>query len=156
MFDEVYSKNISGFTNLLAATQKQIVDLHDYLHRYFMDSFVMIAFGVELNSLTSNKPIPFADAFDHSQRVMFKRFFNPFFKFTEWFDPSIRRDIKILRQFAMDIIRQRKENMPRKNDLLQMFLDYEDEDGKLSETALCDQVLNFLFAGRDTTFIPIN
>jgi cytochrome P450 len=153
MFENVFSKNISSFTGLLETKQGQIVDLHDYFHRYFMDSFAKIAFSTELRSLTSDIPIPFAQAFDRIQRVLFSRFMNPIFKFTELLDPTIKRDIDILRGFAMGIIKQRKASLHVKNDLLEMFIRMEEVDGKLSDEALCDQVLNFLFAGRDSTYL---
>ena len=83
---------------------------------------------------------------------MFNRFINPFFRITELFDSSIRRDIKLLRQFGLDLIQRRKTSNVAKHDLLQLFMDYEDENGKLSDETLCDQVLNFIIAGRDTTY----
>ena len=161
MFETVFSESISTFTEFLASKQGQIVDLHDYLHRYFLDSFAKIAFGVysiykvELKSLTSEKPIPFATAFDYSQVVMFNRFTNPFFKITELFMPSIRHNIKVLRNFGLDVIQSRRRSGQSKSDLLQLFMDYEDENGKLSDECLCDQVLNFIIAGRDTTYFML-
>lgn len=153
MFETEFSSNISSFTGLLAAKQGQIVDLQDFLHRYFMDSFAKIAFGIELGSLVSFEPIPFAIAFDRIQRILFRRFMNPIFKITESFDPSIKKDIVILRKFGMDIIKERRLSTTANNDLLQLFIEY--DDGNLSDESLCDQILNFLFAGRDSTYYLI-
>ena len=46
MFETVIFNGISTFTELLEKKQGQILDMHDYFHQFFLDSFAKIAFGV--------------------------------------------------------------------------------------------------------------
>ena len=57
----------------------------------------------------------------------------------------------MIREFGLNIVHKRKLTKMAQSDLLQLFIDYEDEQGKLSDETLCDQVTNFIMAGRDTT-----
>jgi cytochrome P450 len=106
---------------------------------------------LDIGSLASDQ-IPFAIAFDSSQNTSFYRFLNPFYKFTELFTPHVQKNIKYLRQFGLDVVRDRMNGNSKNADLMQLFLDYRDENGNaLTEDQLVDQVLNFIIAGRDTT-----
>ena len=104
-----------------------------------------------MKSLETKKPIEFASAFDNAQQALALRFSNPFYQLTELFNPSIKKDVKLLRKFGLDIIAARKSSTESKQDLLQLFMDHKDEDGVLTDDMLCDQIINFIMAGRDTT-----
>ncbi|KAJ3268957.1 Protein kinase alk2 [Terramyces sp. JEL0728] len=151
--ETVFADNIQTFLQVIKDRDGQAVDLHDLFHRFFMDSFGEIAFGIEIQSLTKDK-VPFAQAFDRIQKVTSERFFNPFFNLTDKFIyPNFNEDIKLIREFGLQVIndRRKEENLQR-NDLLSLFMNYENEDGsKLTDDQLIDHVLNFLIAGRDTT-----
>jgi fatty acid omega-hydroxylase len=103
----------------------------------------------------SGKDVPFATAFDSAQKVVSERFVNPFYKIKELFNRSLTAQIKAVRSFGADVVAKRRlENNVGgvKSDLLQLFIDYRDENGKgLDDEALVDQVINFIIAGRDTT-----
>ncbi|KAF9301849.1 hypothetical protein BGZ74_006198 [Mortierella antarctica] len=109
------------------ADQGRVIDLQEVFYKFTLDSFGEVSL------------------FDASWRLR------------EWYtgvDKQISRDKKIVVDFALGIIRKRREegyNKPQK-DLLQLFMDSEGDDGKpLSEEMLKDLCLNFIIAGRDTT-----
>jgi cytochrome P450 len=152
-FNTVFAENITLLLDFIAKNEGKRVDMHDMYHRFFLDSFAKIAFGVDLHSLTEN--VDFALAFDSSQRAVSARFFNPFWKVSELFRPSLRKDVRTVRSFGLQVVQQRRAEMEqgvKKPDLLQLFMEYKDEDGVgLSDDELVDQVINFIIAGRDTT-----
>jgi fatty acid omega-hydroxylase len=48
LFDSVFQENITVFTDHLKKKSGSVVDMHDLFHRFFLDSFSKIAFGVIL------------------------------------------------------------------------------------------------------------
>lgn len=155
IFETVFMDNITTLRSLLAvkAGSMEQVDLHDIFHRFFMDSFGKIAFGLDLGSL-SGKDVPFANAFDRSQSVLVYRFLSPFFKIEEFFKPQIEKDFKLVREFGLQVVRDRREGVVKgvEGDLISLFFKYKDDEGEsLTDEQMVDQVINFLIAGRDTT-----
>ncbi|KAJ3308867.1 Protein kinase alk2 [Boothiomyces sp. JEL0838] len=151
--ETVFSSNMQTFIKVLKEKDGQAVDLHDMFHRFFMDSFGEIAFGIEIQSLTKDN-VPFAQAFDRIQQATSQRFFNPFFSMTDRFIyPNFDADIKMIREFGLKVINDRRQEVNvARNDLLSLFMNYKSEEGSpLTDDQLIDHVLNFLIAGRDTT-----
>jgi cytochrome P450 len=157
-FQTVFRENIDILMGILESNavpfgsnsqDAKLVDVFDLMTKYFLDSFGMIAFGLNLKSMIQSTP--FSTAFDNSQVAISQRFTNPFWKITELFNPSLKRDMKAVREFGHNVIAQRRGNTERRDDLLQLFMEYKDEEGSLSDEELVDQVTNFLIAGRDTT-----
>ncbi|KAI8895327.1 cytochrome P450 [Globomyces pollinis-pini] len=153
-FDTVFADNIEILLDSLnqSARDGTQVDLHDLFHRFFLDSFGKIAFGIDLQGL-SMAEVPFAVSFDRSQKAMVERYFNPLWKISEIFNTSNSKDIKLVRDFGLSVINDRRNN-PKDtyNDLLALFMNYSDSDGNgLDDEVLVDQVINFIIAGRDTT-----
>ncbi|KAI9309683.1 cytochrome P450 [Cunninghamella echinulata] len=164
-FTEVFLHHIHYITNNIldvAADKGSIVDFHDIMFRFTVDSFVQLSFGVDLHALSTKGKVPFAASFDEVQQNTFLRFVNPTYKitekFTEWFMPwktSIKQHLQIIDDFAYGVIKQRRkeiENGEQFNDLLSRFMVANNEKGeRLNDTELRDVVLNMVIAGRDTT-----
>ena len=155
IFETTFLDNIGLLVDLLrkSVQSNEMIDMHDVFHRFFMDSFGKIAFGLDLNSLAMNE-VPFAKAFDKSQMAVMNRFLNPFQPLVELFTPDIHANFKLVRDFGLKVINDRKSGQihGKSNDLMSLFMNYKDEDGRtLTESQLVDQVINFLIAGRDTT-----
>ncbi|KAJ2999079.1 Protein kinase alk2 [Globomyces sp. JEL0801] len=154
LFNTVFMDNIGSLLNILssASLSNQPIDIHDIFHRFFLDSFGKIAFGVNLECL-SMKEDPFATSFDRSQRALVQRFFNPLWKLSDYLNPIHTRDIAFVRDVGYKMIQQRKNSQKvYENDLLALFMNYRTEDGvELNDNQLVDQVINFIIAGRDTT-----
>jgi cytochrome P450 len=152
-FNTVFAENINVLLDFIGKNEGQMVDMHDMYHRFFLDSFAKIAFGVDLHSLSKN--VDFALAFDSAQRAVSARFFNPFWQLNELFQPSLKKDVRTVRTFGLQVVEQRRAEMEqgiKKSDLLQLFMEYKDDEGKgLTNEELVDQVINFIIAGRDTT-----
>jgi fatty acid omega-hydroxylase len=135
------------------------IDVHDLFFRFTLDGFAKIGFGTELNCM-NNQSVPFAVAFDRCQATMDFRFFSPLWKLEEmvffWKKIQLKRDMKTIRDFGLDLIRKRQSEGESPNnsraDLLTLFMRAKDADGKpFSDELLCDFILNFIIAGRDTT-----
>lgn len=105
-----------------------------------------------MNSV-SGKDLPFVQAFDKTQRAISDRFFNPFWRLTEPFNPEIKKCMSYIREFGREVVRNRRSGKVSPNeDLLQLFMDFKNEDdSQMNDEQLVDQVINFIVAGRDTT-----
>jgi fatty acid omega-hydroxylase len=106
----------------------------------------------------SSDKIPFAIAFDRCQSTVDYRFFSPFWAIEEFFNFRKRQqhlqDIQTLRSFGLDIIKKRRSDTQENEspDILTYFMKIKSDDGsKFTDKQLCDYVLNFIIAGRDTT-----
>ncbi|KAJ3213324.1 Protein kinase alk2 [Dinochytrium kinnereticum] len=160
----VFAEEMHHFANrlALAASTSQKVNLQDLFFRFTLDGFARIGFGADLECMQKDEPIPFARAFDDAQNRMQYRFVQPLW----WVEEVIglagvrqRENVKVIREFAMDIIAKRKEEIGegeggerKRNDLLAYLMEVKDENGNPpSDDELCDYVLNFIIAGRDTT-----
>lgn len=145
------------------AEKEQTIDLCDLFHRYTLDSFAKIAFGVNLNILQAyfdgdQRPVAFASAFDRAQNIVDTRIFNPFYSVTERLTGAaaeMRRSIEVIDKFAYDVIRTRRKdpNADQYNDLLSRFMSCKaDDTGRAyTDVELRDIVMNMIIAGRDTT-----
>ncbi|KAF9116102.1 hypothetical protein BGX27_004900 [Mortierella sp. AM989] len=140
------------------ADSGEIVDLQELFYKYTLDSFGEIAFGQSFGCL--NKPadeVPFAAAFDRLNHALSERMFVPTARFTEWWNGrygQVDRDKNTVNEFAYAVIRERRKNGHTKEhkDLMQLFMETEDDNGNpLSDEVLKDTLNNFILAGRDTT-----
>lgn len=135
------------------------IDVHDLFFRFTLDGFAKIGFGTELNCMNTDS-VPFAVAFDRCQATMDFRFWSPLWKLEEmiffWKKIQIRKDIKTIRDFGLELIKKRRSegdiDCNSRADLLTLFMRAKDAEGKpFSDELLCDFILNFIIAGRDTT-----
>ncbi|KAI8987580.1 cytochrome P450 [Mycotypha africana] len=145
-----------------AADTNQIVDFHDIMFKFTLDSFILIGFGVQLNALSSKEKVPFAASFDECQLNSFKRFVNPSWKLTEplahllqpW-KKSLSQHLHTVNEFAREVIELRRKQLEKGEihlDLLSRFMEARNEHNELlNDKELRDVVLNFVIAGRDTT-----
>ncbi|KAG0338708.1 hypothetical protein BG000_003520 [Podila horticola] len=135
-----------------------VVDVHDIFLKFTLDSFGEVSFGQSFGCLVNpEEEVEFAAAFDRLNAIVGERLFKGPWRMIEWLtgvDKQVAKDKKIIVDFALNIIRKRREegyNRPQK-DLLQLFMDLKDDNGEpLSDDNLKDAVLNFIIAGRDTT-----
>ncbi|KAI9255244.1 cytochrome P450 [Phascolomyces articulosus] len=138
------------------------VDFHDVMYKFTLDSFVLIGFGVQLNSLHSKNKVSFAESFDECQMNCMDRFINPFMPIIERLQPilhpgtkSLRGHLKVVDDFAYSIINERRKQLADGGDfqdLLSRFMSAKNENNELlNDRELRDTVLNFIIAGRDTT-----
>ncbi|KAI8346292.1 cytochrome P450 [Mortierella sp. GBAus27b] len=134
------------------------VDIHDILLKFTLDSFGEVSFGQSFGCLDDpEQEVEFAAAFDRLNAAVSERLFQGPWKLVELLNgmgKQVAKDKKIVVDFALDIIRNRRlngYNKPQK-DLLQLFIDLKDDNGEpLSDETLKDSILNFIIAGRDTT-----
>ncbi|KAF1796237.1 cytochrome P450 [Mucor lusitanicus] len=146
-----------------AANDGSIIDFHELMFKFTLDSFVYLGFGVQLDSLLKKEKVPFAVSFDYLQRLGALRFVDPFVGLKEtvgkWFNPrkmSTTDHVHQVDGFAEDVIKQRRkeiaDGVEGHKDLLSRFMNTVNEHGeKLNDIELRDTVLNFIIAGRDTT-----
>ncbi|KAJ3328243.1 Protein kinase alk2 [Blyttiomyces sp. JEL0837] len=158
----VFADELQPLYNLLnrSAQNNEIMDLQETFFRFTLDSFCKIGFGINLNCLSNETPVPFAKAFDQAQGRMMERFVTPAWELLEAITPLgyiHRRNVKIIRDFGMEIVKNRRREIEEgtvgdKSDLLTLMMGIKSEDGKEpSDEQLCDYVVNFIIAGRDTT-----
>ncbi|KAI9300668.1 cytochrome P450 [Cunninghamella echinulata] len=165
-FTDVFIEEIDYLTTHIldkAAEENKVIDFHDLMFKFTLDSFILLGFGVHLNALKQEEKVPFAAAFDDAQKGTFFRMINQFWPRTEpltrllgpvWI-PNMPKSVKIVDEYARHVINQRREqiaNGEEHKDLLSRFITASNADGQpLSDDELRDIVLNFVIAGRDTT-----
>jgi len=143
----------------------EVIDLQSMFFAFTWDSFAEIAFGVKLGTLTSGSS-DFGTAFDAVQRTIDRRWLTPWWKVERYLgrffgiteEGQFIKRIKVINRFAYSVIENRKIELVRnqmvdqRNDLLSLFLQQKDDDGRpFSDAYLRDVILNFIIAGRDTT-----
>ncbi|KAG0213597.1 hypothetical protein BGX28_004014 [Mortierella sp. GBA30] len=141
-----------------AADEGSIVDIHGLMHHYTLDSFSAIMCGHSFGCLDNidHKP-PIAAAFDRLLAAAANRMLDPTQKIRERLTGThkvIIEDRAQIQLFFQDIIdRRRKEGYhAEKSDLLQLFMEWKDEDGKsLSNDLMLDSIFQMTVAGYDTT-----
>jgi len=165
-FTEVFVRNLKLAAKLWfdkAAEENGIIDFHNIMFKFTLDSFVVLGFGRSLHAIESVENVPFSDSFDACQLLCFKRFINPFWKLTEPittmlhpFTKTFNQHLDTINEFAADVISSRKKEIAEgkvdQKDLLSRFMTASTPDFEsLNDKDLRDVVLNFIIAGRDTT-----
>ncbi|KAK9694138.1 hypothetical protein K7432_013566 [Basidiobolus ranarum] len=138
------------------AKNKGNVDVHDVFHRLTMDAFCRIAFGYNMDSLTTTETPPFALAFNRIQSSLAQRMINPFWKITELLNgdrKQLNADISLADEQIYNIINKRRNNSSKEeyNDLLSIYLSVSEETHGQDDKFLRDMIMNIMLAGRDTT-----
>lgn len=131
------------------------IDVQRLFKKYTLDTFSLIAFGVDTNSLTN--PIPFSNSFDWILQEADRRSKDPTRKY--WNQPEWKRHVKIFGDFVLYIINQRRkaDDWREKSDYLSLLFAAEDENKEsMTNEFIKDQIANFLIAGRDTTAMLIS
>ncbi|KAJ0978942.1 hypothetical protein J5N97_014416 [Dioscorea zingiberensis] len=136
------------------------IDLQDVLERFAFDNVCKVAFNEDPACLSdvSEKPLNlssrFAQAFKRAAELSAGRFRYAIPRF--WIitrllnigsERELRESIATVHGFATQIIRSRKKEKLRSDDLLSRFISNEDN----SDEFLRDIVISFILAGRDTT-----
>ncbi|ORZ25556.1 cytochrome P450 [Absidia repens] len=146
-FTDVFVKElvlVQGIFNN-AIENKSVVDFHEIMYKFTLDSFV-----------------PFAESFDELQKNSFDRFMNFMEpvnrKFSEIFmpwKPTVASHQKVIDEFANSVIQKRRAQLAAgevHKDLLSRFMETTNENGEpLNDKELRDTIMNFIIAGRDTT-----
>lgn len=143
-----------------AAKEKTVIDFQDILQRFAFDNVCKIAFGYDPGYLSPSLPKEkFAVAFETAVKLSSERFnsFIPLiWKIKKGLNIGSEKHLKIaikeIRDFAKEIIREKKQELEHKSslesvDLLSRFL----SSGHSDEDFVTDIVISFILAGRDTT-----
>ncbi|CAO3627832.1 unnamed protein product [Mucor hiemalis] len=164
-FTDVFVKELDVMQEYVfdkACDNHEVVDFHDIMFKFTLDSFIMLGFGVELEALKTKGKVPFAAAFDEAQKNTFLRFVNPVWPVTErilgllmpW-KSSMNEHLGVVDSFARSVTEKRRNQLQAgevHTDLLSRFMDARNNKGELlNNDELRDIVLNFVIAGRDTT-----
>ncbi|KAG0216091.1 hypothetical protein BGX28_005986 [Mortierella sp. GBA30] len=144
------SKVVSNYFDTVA-DKGVVVDIHDILLKFTLDSFGEVSFGKSFGCLANpESEVEFAAAFDRLNAIVSERLFKGPWKLIEPLNGvgrQVAKDKKIIVDFALDIIRNRRISGFDKSqkDLLQLFMDLKDENGEvLSDDMLKDSILNFI------------
>ncbi|XP_044502009.1 cytochrome P450 94A2-like [Mangifera indica] len=143
-----------------AAANKDVLDFQDVLQRFAFDNICKIAFGYDPEYLLPSFPeAKFARAFDEAVRISSERFHVPLpiiWKMKRLLNIGSEKLLKIatseVQEFSMNIINEKKQqlkenSLPESMDLLSRFL----SSGLYDDKFVCDIIISFTLAGRDTT-----
>jgi cytochrome P450 len=149
-----------------AATTQKEIDLSKLLHQFTMEAFTEFGFGLELGCLGSDEPHPFESAFDDAQQCIMDRMKSPrpVWKLMRSLgigsEGRLKKCMALVHETVSTIIKQAMENIARQQDgaeskkkknIVSLFLESENSQGKLTPELLRDIVLNALLGGRDTS-----
>ncbi|CAK9143800.1 unnamed protein product [Ilex paraguariensis] len=147
----------------LAASNKTVLDFQDLLQRFAFDNICRIAFGYDPACLLPSLPqSKFADAFDEAVQFSAERgsaLLPLIWKMKKFFnigsEKRLRMAVNKTREFAKEIIKEKKQELNKKSsldsvDLLSRFL-----SSGHSEVFVADIVVSFILAGRDTTSMAL-
>ncbi|CDH51590.1 cytochrome p450 [Lichtheimia corymbifera JMRC:FSU:9682] len=164
-FTDVFVQEMQYVTDHIldsAATNHRVVDFHDLMYKFTLDSFVLLGFGVKLHGLQQEKQVEFAQSFDVCQHNSSWRVAFPFWRsyealqsiFVPW-RKGPTDHLKVVDDFAFKVIKERRQQMAEGHtfkDLLSRFMNTKGVDGELlDDRGLRDIIINFIIAGRDTT-----
>ncbi|TMW62721.1 hypothetical protein Poli38472_005339 [Pythium oligandrum] len=142
------------------------LDLVKILSRFTIEAFAEIGFGIEMNCLDAKEEHPLQSAFDRAQRLSALRYQRPpaFWKLQRLLgvgaEKQLKEDVKVIDEAVFDIISKALANRHTRKtsetpNLVSIFLDRadnaQDEERNIDPVFLRDMVVNFMFAGRDTT-----
>ncbi|KAF9947053.1 hypothetical protein BGZ72_010908 [Mortierella alpina] len=141
-----------------AADEGSVVNIYALMHHYTMDSFSAIMCGQSFGCLDDiEHKAPLAAAFDRLLGAAADRLLDPTRKLSELLTgarKTIRDDRALIQQFFQDIIdkRRKEECHGTKRDLLQLFMEWKDENGQaLPDDVLVDNIFQMTVAAYDTT-----
>eukprot|EP01018_Ginkgo_biloba_P016139 Gb_31690 [translate_table: standard] len=172
-FGSVVSRNSAmEVANILAeaARTKQRVEMQDLFMKSSLDAICKMAFGVDINSISSSNSGPeasFAKAFDTSNAMLFRRYMDGLWKLKRFLnigaEATMRKNIKILNDFVYKVIQSRRQEMISaekenvKPDILSRYITLSGKETEnLSDKYLRDVILNFIIAGKDTTALTLS
>ncbi|XP_049936117.1 cytochrome P450 704C1-like [Nymphaea colorata] len=140
------------------------MDMHELFTKYSMDSIFEVGFGLKLNILdgSNEEVITFAKAFDESNALTFHGYVDLFWKVERFFnvgtEATLRKNIPVTNEFIYKIISSRRkqylchQSSYVKKDILSRFLlESEKNPETMNDGYLRDIILNFVFAGKDTS-----
>ncbi|KAJ1553640.1 hypothetical protein HK405_007340 [Cladochytrium tenue] len=118
-----------------AADNGEVVDLHELFFKFTLDGFCRIGFGEHLGSLSSEKPLPFATAFDDAQTRIVRRFNTPLWWLFEYLTLGAFKqyhNTQIIKSFGQAIVRKRMATISKSAT---GFIAEERDDLKKDDTA---------------------
>jgi cytochrome P450 len=174
---EVFNDDLNQLINVFKAKANTVIDIHDYLHRFTLESISRVAFGISLGCIT-NPEINFAKDFDYCTACINDSFLNPLWLFERYFTPKGWKYFAALsriNRYSNSIIQERRKEIARgdgkdKSDLLTLYLNQDTFQDVFTTSAadapsqealnafmeptdknMRDVILNMVIAGRDTT-----
>eukprot|EP00164_Ancoracysta_twista_P001572 GFYU01002061.1.p1 GENE.GFYU01002061.1~~GFYU01002061.1.p1 ORF type:complete len:506 (+),score=167.10 GFYU01002061.1:180-1520(+) len=145
--------------NRFAEAKKEPVDVHHLMQGLTLDALGKAAFGFDFEALT-NEDAPYVKVYNELVKISFKPIrFLTFGLYDMLPLAENTRGRELLRQFddlLYSVINKRKDAMKDPSytgsgDLLDLMLTGEDEEGRLTEKELRDNMVIFFLAGHDTT-----
>ncbi|KAF9925515.1 hypothetical protein BGZ67_008568 [Mortierella alpina] len=141
-----------------AADEGSVVNIYALMHHYTLDSFSFIMCGQSFGSLDDiEQKAPLAAAFDKLLAAAGHRLLDPAWKIREILTGERKAILDaraMIQQFFQDIIdkRRREGYHGTKRDLLQLFMEWTDEDEKsLPGDIMLDSIFQITVAAYDTT-----
>ncbi|KAF9389620.1 hypothetical protein CPB97_011030 [Podila verticillata] len=144
-----------------AADQGTIVDFHQLMLQFTLDSFGVVSFSESFGCLDNiEHEVPFAVSFDDLTTTCAERLVDPAWRIRERLTSvgaKAQYDKNLIAQHAYGIMERRRtegrhQGDSKKKDLLDWFLEAKDDEGNpLPDAMIKDFILTFTIAGRDTT-----
>ncbi|CAG8462428.1 5674_t:CDS:10 [Acaulospora morrowiae] len=135
---EKMEQSIASVGNLDCA----VINFVKIIQACTMDIIGETAFGSSFKTIMNGDHLLTQKVFEERRRRNLVGMF-PILKYFMKLDPYVEN-------FANNLMEGRR-NGSRRQDLLQTILDAQHEDGGMTDIEICDQIIEFIFAGSDTT-----
>ncbi|RHZ87763.1 hypothetical protein Glove_30g32 [Diversispora epigaea] len=123
-----------------------VINLSKMIHECTMDIVGETAFGCSFKMIENGDLPLIRKIFEERRRRSLISLF-PILKPFKPADPYIEN-------FARDLLKNRRQNI-RREDLLQIMLDTQQDEGGMSDNEIYNQIIEFIFAGSDTSSFTI-
>ncbi|XWS32290.1 hypothetical protein CRYUN_Cryun23aG0147200 [Craigia yunnanensis] len=162
----VFRKNAAKLVRAISelAVSGQAFDMQNMFMKFTLDSMFKVGFGIDLNCLdgSSKEGNTFMKAFDDTNEMVYWRYLDPFWKLKRSLnigsEATLNKNIKVIHNFVDNVISTKRKQLAMerdtnvKEDILQRFLvESEKNPEKMNDKYLREIILNFIFAGKDTS-----
>ncbi|XP_010272641.1 PREDICTED: cytochrome P450 704C1-like [Nelumbo nucifera] len=164
----VFRRNAAKLSRIILefSITNQTFDIQDLLMRCTLDSIFKVGFGMDLDCLggLSKQGGSFIKAFDESNELVCWRYADPLWKVKRFLnmgsEAKLKKTIKIIDDLIYELIQSKRKQLSvkgdsitnEKEDILSRFIVESEKDPKtMNDQYLRDIILNFMFAGKDTT-----
>ncbi|KAJ8749030.1 hypothetical protein K2173_013474 [Erythroxylum novogranatense] len=162
----VFRQNAAKLVRVISESSiaDRAFDMQELIMRSALDSIFKVGFGVELNCLeaSSVESTNFMRAFDEANALVYWRYVDPFWRQKRFFnigcESSLTKNIKVIEDFVNTLISAKRKLLAEqrfcneKEDILSRFLvESEKDPERMNDKYLRDIILNFMFAGKDSS-----
>ncbi|KAH7105038.1 cytochrome P450 [Auriculariales sp. MPI-PUGE-AT-0066] len=158
MFDDMYDICSQMILKWDRFGPKHPIDVCKDLTRLTFDTIALCAMDYRLNSFYQENDPPFIHAMNNVLVETSAKFKRPSLvtAFMSQRNQQLAADIQLMKDFAREIVTERRSNPNDRKDLLNAMLNGSHDGKGLTDESIVEQLITFLVAGHDIGFLLLN